>query len=125
MLAAVELVRGIVPGMARRRFGRIINIPSMTVRMPVERLTGYVAGVARQVARYNVTINNLLPGTIMTECIRDLGKTAQSLIDKVPMGRAGSPAEFAAACAFLAGVPAALITGQSLLVDGGLRPITV
>lgn len=69
LLAAVELVRGIVPGMARRRFGRIINITSMTVRMPVERLdlstatrmalTGYVAGVARQVARHNVTVNNL------------------------------------------------------------------
>jgi 3-oxoacyl-[acyl-carrier protein] reductase len=135
LLAAVELVRGIAPGMAQRRFGRIINITSMTVRMPVERLdlstatrmalTGYVAGVARQVARHNVTINNLLPGTIMTERIRDLGKTAQGLIDKVPMGRAGSPAEFAAACAFLAGVPAAFITGQSLLVDGGLCPITI
>jgi 3-oxoacyl-[acyl-carrier protein] reductase len=135
LLAAVELVRGIVPGMAQRRFGRIINLTSMTVRMPVERLdlstairmalTGYVAGVARQVARHNVTINNLLPGTIMTERIRDLGKTAQGLIDKVPMGRAGSPAEFAAACAFLAGVPAAFITGQSLLVDGGLCPITI
>jgi hypothetical protein len=87
----------------------------MTVRMPVERLdlstatrmalTGYVAGVARQVARHNVTINNLLPGTIMTERIRGLGKTAQDLVDKVPMGRAGSSAEFAAACTFLAGVP--------------------
>ena len=97
LLAAVELVRGIVPGMAQRRFGRVIN----------------------------VTVNNLLPGTIMTERIRDLGKTAQGLIDKVPMGRAGSPAEFAAACAFLAGVPAAFITGQSLLVDGGLCPMTV
>jgi 3-oxoacyl-[acyl-carrier protein] reductase len=72
-----------------------------------------------------VTVNNLLPGTIMTERIRDLGKTAQGLIDKVPMGRAGSPAEFAAVCAFLAGAPAAFITGQSLLVDGGLCPITI
>ena len=135
LLAAVELVRGIAPGMAQRRFGRIINITSMTARMPVERLdlstatrmalTGYVAGVARQAARQNVTINNLLPGTIMTERIRDLGKTAQGLIDKVPMGRAGSRAEFAAACAFLAGVPSAFITGQSLLVDGGLCPITI
>lgn len=134
LLAAVELVRGTAPGMAQRRFGRIVNITSMTVRVPVERLdlstatrmalTGYVAGVARQVARHNVTINNLLPGTIMTERIRDLGETAQELIDKVPMGRAGSPAEFGAACAFLAGVPAAFITGQSLLVDGGLCRVT-
>ena len=72
-----------------------------------------------------MTINNLLPGTIMTDRIRALGETAQKLIDKVPMGRAGSPAEFGATCAFLAGVPAAFITGQSLLVDGGLCPATI
>ncbi|MGE0769840.1 MAG: SDR family oxidoreductase [Hyphomicrobiaceae bacterium] len=135
LLPAIELVQAVVPGMANRGFGRIINITSMTVRMPVERLdlstatrmalTGYAAGVARQVAKHNITINNLLPGTIMTERVRDLGETAQRLIDKVPMGRAGQPAEFGAACAFLCSVSAAFITGQNLLVDGGLCPITI
>jgi 3-oxoacyl-[acyl-carrier protein] reductase len=77
------------------------------------------------VARHNVTINNLLPGTIMTERIRDLGEIAKQLIDKVPMERAGNPGEFGAACAFLCSVPAGFITGQSLLVDGGLCPVTI
>jgi 3-oxoacyl-[acyl-carrier protein] reductase len=134
-LSAVELIRASIDGMISRGFGRIVNITSMTVRMPVERLdlststrlalTGYVAGVAREVARHNVTINNLLPGTIMTERIQALGETAQKLIAKVPAGRAGEPDEFGAACAFLCGTQAAFITGQNLLLDGGLVPLTV
>jgi 3-oxoacyl-[acyl-carrier protein] reductase len=72
-----------------------------------------------------VTINNLLPGTIATERLRALGATADKLIAKVPMGRAGRPEEFGAACAFLCSVQAAYITAQNLLVDGGLCPFTV
>ncbi|HEX6957687.1 MAG TPA: SDR family oxidoreductase [Ferrovibrio sp.] len=134
-LSAVELIRGSIDGMIARRFGRIVNITSMTVRMPVQQLdlsnatrlalTGYVAGVARQVAAHNVSINNLLPGTIATERILQLGDTARRLIEKVPAGRAGKPEEFAAACAFLCSAKAGFITGQNLLVDGGLCPITV
>jgi 3-oxoacyl-[acyl-carrier protein] reductase len=134
-LAAVELIKAMVDGMAARGFGRIVNITSLTVRQPVINLdlsnatrlalTGYVAGVARQVAARKVTINNLLPGTIATERIRELGDMAEKLIAKVPMGRAGRPEEFGAACAFLCSAQAAYITGQNLLVDGGLCPITV
>jgi 3-oxoacyl-[acyl-carrier protein] reductase len=134
-LAAAELMRRSVDGMAARGFGRIVNITSMTVRMPVARLdlstatrlalTGLVAGVAREVAASGVTINNLLPGTILTERIRELGKTAEALIAKVPMGRAGTPEEFGATCAFLCSRQAGFITGQNLLIDGGLCPITV
>lgn len=134
-LGAVQLIRGTVDGMAARGFGRIVNITSVTVRMPVARLdlststrlalTGYVAGVAREIAATGVTINNLLPGTIATERIRELGATAQQLIDRVPMKRAGLPEEFGAACAFLCSRQAAFITGQNLLLDGGLFPATV
>ena len=135
LIPAVELIRAIAPGMAARGFGRIVNITSVTVRTPVERLdlststrmalTGYVAGVARQLARHNVTINNLLPGTILTERLEQLGDVARKLIEKVPAGRAGTPQEFASACAYLCGATAGFITGQSLLIDGGLAPITV
>jgi 3-oxoacyl-[acyl-carrier protein] reductase len=134
-LPAVELIRATVDGMASRGFGRIVNITSLTVRLPVQQLdlsnatrlalTGYVAGVARQIAPGHVTINNLLPGTIATERIRELGATAEKLIAKVPMGRAGDPQEFGAACAFLCSRQAAYITAQNLLVDGGLCPFTV
>lgn len=134
-LSAVELIRMFVPGMRSRGFGRVVNITSLTVKMPVERLdlststrlalTGYTAGVARQVAREGVTINNLLPGTIMTERIAELGAVAEALISKVPAGRAGKPEEFGAACAFLCSRQAAFITGQNLLVDGGLCAFAV
>jgi 3-oxoacyl-[acyl-carrier protein] reductase len=134
-LSAVDLIRALVDGMIERRFGRIINITSLTVRMPVIQLdlsnaarlalTGYVAGVARQIAPFGVTVNNLLPGTIATERIRELGESAQQLIARVPAGRAGDPDEFGATCAFLCSRQAAYITGQNVLVDGGLCPITV
>jgi 3-oxoacyl-[acyl-carrier protein] reductase len=134
-LASVELIRSCVGGMIERGFGRIVNITSLTVRMPVEglelstatrlALTGYVAGVARQIAKHNVTINNLLPGTVMTERIKELGETANQLIAKVPAGRGGLPEEFGATCAFLCSSRASYITGQNLLVDGGLCPFTV
>jgi 3-oxoacyl-[acyl-carrier protein] reductase len=134
-LSAVHLIRALLDGMAARGFGRVVNITSMTVRTAVRHLelsnatrlalTGYVAGVARQVAPTRVTINNLLPGTIATERIRQLGDTAQKLVDKVPMGRAGTPEEFGATCAFLCSRQAAFITGQNVLVDGGLCDFTV
>jgi 3-oxoacyl-[acyl-carrier protein] reductase len=134
-LSAVEMIRMFAPGMRARRFGRIVNITSATVRMPVERLdlstsarlalTGYVAGVARQIAKDGVTINNLLPGTIMTERLAELGATADALVARVPAGRAGKPEEFGAACAFLCSEQAAFITGQNLLVDGGLCALTI
>jgi 3-oxoacyl-[acyl-carrier protein] reductase len=134
-LSAVEMIRMFAPSMRARRFGRIVNITSATVRMPVERLdlststrlalTGYVAGVARQIAKDGVTINNLLPGTVMTERLVELGATADALIARVPAGRAGKPEEFGAACAFLCSEQAAFITGQNLLVDGGLCTLTI
>lgn len=134
-LSAVEMIRMYTPGMRERRFGRIVNVTSMTVRVPVERLdlststrlalTGYVAGVARQIASDGVTINNLLPGTVMTERIAELGATADALVARVPAGRAGMPEEFGAACAFLCSEQAAFITGQNLLLDGGLCALTV
>jgi 3-oxoacyl-[acyl-carrier protein] reductase len=134
-LSAVELIRATVDPMIARGFGRIVNITSVTVRMPVERLdlstaprmalTGYVAGVARQVARHNVTINNLLPGTVLTERLQALGEVADKLIAKVPAGRAGTPEEFGALCAFLCGAQAGFVTGQNIMVDGGLAPVTV
>jgi 3-oxoacyl-[acyl-carrier protein] reductase len=135
LISAVEMIRAIAPGMAARGFGRIVNITSVTVRVPVEKLdlststrmalTGYVAGVARQLARQNVTINNLLPGTILTERLEELGEVARKLIERVPAGRAGTPEEFASACAYLCGANSGFITAQNLMIDGGLAPITV
>ncbi len=95
-LAAVELIQAVLPGMVSRRFGRIVNITSVSVRSPVTNLelptaarmalTGFVASVSREVAQHNVAINNLLPGTIMTDRLRELGTVAEKMIASVPAG---------------------------------------
>ncbi len=120
--------------MVERRFGRIVNITSGSVKMPMAGLdlssgaraglTGFVAGVARSVAHANVTINNLLPGLFDTDRIRALmdADTQAARAKAIPARRIGEPAEFGAACAFLCSTQAGYITGQSLLIDGGAFP---
>lgn len=135
LLVAVELIQTVLPGMVNRRFGRIVNITSVSIRSPVTNLelstaarmalTGFVASVSREVAQHNVAINNLLPGTIMTDRLRALGAVAEKLIASVPAGRAGTPSEFGDACAFLCSDAAGFIVGQNLSIDGGLVRATI
>jgi len=144
MITPILLVQAVIDGMIARRFGRIVNITSGSVKMPRPGLdlssgarlglTGFLAGVARQVAHANVTINGLLPGSFDTARIKALeerrmaeGKlTAEQAraeqLARIPAGRLGDPAEFGAACAFLCSAQAGFITGQSLLIDGGAFP---
>jgi len=146
MLTPIELMKATIDGMITRKFGRIINITSGAVKMPIPELglsngartglTGFVAGLSRQVAQHNVTINGLLPGPFDTDRLRGnmefnakkLGKTAAELAqqraDANPAKRFGTIDEFGAACAFLASVHAGYITGQNLLMDGGAFPGT-
>ena len=80
MLTPIALIRAVVDGMIARRFGRIVNITSASVKSPIPTLgmsngaraglTGFVAGLSRQVARHNVTINNILPGPFLTDRLR-------------------------------------------------------
>ncbi len=144
MVTPIELVQRVVDGMVKRRFGRIVNITSGSVKMPLSGLdlssgarlglTGFLAGVARSVAHANVTINFLLPGSFDTD--RQISgltrKAEQQGIDVatvkaqseagIPAKRFGEPSEFGAACAFLCSAQAGYITGQSLLIDGGVFP---
>lgn len=134
MIAPIALIQAVIDSMVERRFGRIVNITSGSVKAPMAGLdlssgaraglTGFVAGVARQVAHANVTINNLLPGLFDTDRIRALmDADAQAAREKaIPARRLGAPAEFGAACAFLCSAQAGYITGQSLLIDGGAFP---
>jgi 3-oxoacyl-[acyl-carrier protein] reductase len=144
MLVPIELVQQVVDGMAARRFGRIVNITSSSVKMPLAGLdlssgaraglTGFLAGVARSVAHANVTINFLLPGAFDTRRLRssiessaakqgvEPARMRATRQDAVPAKRFGDPAEFGAACAFLCSALAGYITGQSLLIDGGAFP---
>ncbi|SCB27328.1 SDR family oxidoreductase [Rhizobium hainanense] len=141
MATPIELVQRVIDGMVERRFGRIVNITSATVKMPIARLdlssgaraglTGFLAGVARSVAHANVTINFLLPGAFETNRRRTNERTTaerrgvpietvqQESQAAIPAGRYGDASEFGAACAFLCSAQAGYITGQSLLIDGG------
>jgi len=141
MITPILLIRAVIDGMIERRFGRIVNITSYAVKQPIPALglsngaraglTGFVAGLARQVARHNVTINNLLPGPFETDRLLDNMRAAAAKegrpFEKVleerraanPAGRFGDPAEFGEACAFLCAVQAGYINGQNLVLDGG------
>ena len=148
LIAPIELIKATLDGMVARKFGRIVNITSRSVKAPLPHLplsngaraglTAVVATIARdaKVARANVTINNLLPGLFDTELyhkrnaalVKQTGKTIAEVdeqrLAEIPAGRLGSPLEFGTACAFLCGAHAGYITGQNLLMDGGAYPGT-
>ncbi len=139
MLAPIELIKATVDGMCARKFGRIVNITSGSVKSPIATLgmsngaraglTGFIAGLARQVARHNVTINSLLPGPFLTDRLRansagaaggqDVDTFIMERAKSTPSGRVGDPAEFGDACAFLCAASSGFIVGQNLLLDGG------
>jgi len=146
MYSAIDMIKRCLDGMIERRFGRIVNITSVAVKMPVSvlglsngarsGLTGFIAGIAHEPAQHNVTINNLLPGYIATgrlwsvleagarQAGVDLEKHQQNLFNKIGARRPGDPDEFGATCAFLCSQQAAYITAQNVLMDGGLYPGT-
>lgn len=147
MLTPIELIKATVDGMIARRFGRIVNITSGAVKLPIPELglsngartglTGFVAGLSRQTVQHNVTINGLLPGPFDTDRLRSslvfnaekLGKSVEEVTKARAAGnpakRFGTSEEFGAACAFLCSVHAGYITGQNLLMDGGHYPGTL
>ena len=146
MLTPIELIKATLDSMISRRFGRIVNITSSAVKAPISvlglsngartGLTGFIAGLARQTARHNVTINNLLPGFFLTDRNRttiaafakERGVSEEEALGErlrtIPAGRQGEPAEFGDACAYLCSAQAGFITGQNLLLDGGADPGT-
>ena len=141
MITPIMLIKAVVDGMIDRQFGRIVNITSGSVKAPLAHLglsngaraglTGFVAGLARQVARHNVTINGLLPGQFQTDRLRSMLAEAMQKTNRpaadilaertsdIPAARFGDPAEFGEACAFLCAASSGYIVGQNLLIDGG------
>ncbi len=139
--SVVNLVRATLPGMKTRRWGRILNVTSIAVKQPVDNLilsnsvraavTGFARTLANEVAPFNITVNNLLPGYTRTERLdqlaaanavaKNVSKEAAFAAweQQIPMGRVGEPHEFAALATFLASERASYITAQSIAVDGG------
>jgi 3-oxoacyl-[acyl-carrier protein] reductase len=146
MLTPIALMQALVPGMIARGWGRVVNITSQSVKAPIPALglsntartglTGFVAGMARQVAGKGVIVNNLLPGIHDTDraTALDGGVAEREGIDPaearrrreatIPVGRYGTPAEFGAMCAFLSSQHAGFMVGQNVLLDGGATNAT-
>ncbi|MFI4934994.1 MAG: SDR family oxidoreductase [Caulobacterales bacterium] len=144
MLSAIFLIQATIDGMIERKFGRVVSITSHMVKAPAAilglsngaraGLTGFVGGLAREVARHNVTLNNVLPGQFDTDRLRsnherfaqasggDLEAFRDRAKSQIPARRFGEPAEFGDMCAFLCGSRAGFITGQNILLDGGQFP---
>lgn len=142
MISPIALIQKALPGMIERKFGRIINITSSAVKAPIPvlglsngaraGLTGFIAGLARDVARHNITINNMLPGPFETDRLRNvlqaqadmqkrpLEEVRQEWLRKIPTQEFGQPEEFGKTCAFLCSC--AHINGQNILLDGGAFP---
>ena len=137
MITPIELIQALLGGMTERGFGRIVNITSLSVYMPIDGLdvssgaraglTAFLGGIARRVASHNVTINNLLPGKIDTDRLKSSfpadvprEKRLAQLVADIPGGRLGTAEEFGQVCAFLCSVHAGYLTGQNIPVDGGL-----
>jgi 3-oxoacyl-[acyl-carrier protein] reductase len=132
LLAAVELIRLTADDMAARGFGRIVNITSSAVRVPIPviglsnatraALTNFVLGLVPQYSGKGVTFNNLLPGPFDTSRLRNSKDITKHLTGNAVAGRVGDPAEMGAMCAFLCSRHAGYLTGQNILMDGGLYP---
>ena len=138
MMSTVRLIRGVLPGMRERRWGRVLTVVSSSVRQPVDRLelsnalrpgiVGLFKSLAVTMGKDNVLFNCVAPGRIMTERFlagsRNAGMTEEAYAEKhratVPLGRIGRPDEIADVVAFLASERASYINGATVIVDGGM-----
>ena len=144
MVSHIMMIQSVIDGMVQRRFGRVVNITSASVKMPYPGLdlssgaraglTAALLNLARESVRHGVTINHLLPGSHETDRLTSLigrggadrGLSPEQALAEAKAaetaGRFGTPDEFGAVCAFLCGVHAGFITGQNLMIDGGVYP---
>ena len=138
LLSVVRLVRAVLPSMKARNWGRILTIQSSSVKQPIPELLlsnavrpgthGLIKTLAGQVGRHNITVNTLCPGRILTDRLLSGAKSAglpqeeyvRRVGADVPLGRVGTPEEFASVAVFLASERASYVTGVALQVDGGL-----
>ena len=147
MLTPIALMQALMPGMAQKGWGRVVNITSQSVKAPIPvlglsnsaraGLTGFVAGTSRQVAGQGVIVNNLQPGIHATDRADGLDKGAAEAagisIDEarrkreasIPAGRYGTSEEFGATCAFMCSQYAGYMVGQNILLDGGATNATM
>lgn len=147
MLSAIEMIKATIDPMIAQKFGRVVNITSVTVKAPIAPLglsngaraglTGFIAGLSRQVVQHNVIINGLLPGLFATDRVlvpmraqaettgKSVDEVSDAMINAIPAGRMGDPDEFGAMCAFLCSQYVGYMAGQNVLMDGGQTNYTL
>lgn len=141
LFSTIRLTRAVLPYLKKQGTGRIINITSYSVKQPINELilsnaaragvTGLAKSLSNEFGKYNITVNNVLPGLHATDRLTHLhevrAKNQKRPVEdiradenkSIPLGRIGDPADFGSVVAFLASQQAGYITGQSLVVDGG------
>ncbi|MFQ5603034.1 MAG: SDR family oxidoreductase [bacterium] len=141
LMSSVRLTRAVLPFMKKQRWGRIINVTSVSVKQPIDELLlsnslrlsviGWAKTLSNQVAKDGILINNVCPGWTRTERVAELiqalaasqGKTPEeidhSITSNIPIARMGKPEELANLVVFLASERASYLTGTSIQVDGG------
>jgi 3-oxoacyl-[acyl-carrier protein] reductase len=129
-MSTIQMIRGALPGMRQRRWGRIMIVTSVSAKEPLPNLMisnalrpglhGLVNTLSREVAGDGITVNAIMPGYTLTERIRELGVDEKQAAAQIPARRMGRPEEFAALAAFLASERAGYICGQAIACDGGL-----
>jgi 3-oxoacyl-[acyl-carrier protein] reductase len=141
LLSTILMTREAVPVMKAKRWGRIINMTSISVKQPIDGLIlsntirsgviGFAKSLSNELAPFNITVNNVCPGYTMTERVREVstavaareGTTPEEIVKRweseIPMGRLGRPEELAGLVAFLSSEVAGYITGAAIQIDGG------
>ena len=148
LISPIEFMRATIDGMCERGFGRIVNISTGASKFPAElrtlsgppraALSNYTVAISKSVAKHNVTVNNLLPGMHhtataeerFTQMAEEQGTSYDAVVQqwiddwRIPANRFGNIEEFGAVCAMFCSAHAGYITGQSLVVDGGVTNAT-
>jgi 3-oxoacyl-[acyl-carrier protein] reductase len=141
LMSVVRFSNLVIPQMVKNKWGRIINITSISVKQPVDNLmlsnslragvTGFAKSLSNEVAKHNITVNNVAPGLTLTNRLYELavieakekGKSHEEILvemaKRVPINRLGGPEEIASVVLFLASKRASYVTGNTIQVDGG------
>jgi 3-oxoacyl-[acyl-carrier protein] reductase len=141
LMSTIAMTTEVIPTLKAKKWGRIINITSISVKQPIEGLIlsntirsgviGFAKTLSTELAPYQVTINSVCPGYTLTDRVTDLSKVLaerentmpENIFNQwesaIPMGRLGTPEEFAAMVTFLASNRAGYITGAAIQIDGG------
>lgn len=141
LMSTIAMTTEVIPIMKKKKWGRIINSTSISVKQPIAGLIlsntirssviGFAKTLSNELAQYNVTVNSVCPGYTLTDRVRNLSKvfaerentTPEKIIERwesdISMGRLGTPEEFAALVTFLASDRASYITGTAIQIDGG------